>query len=131
MSREDRQRHLRQLVCEGCSRHCRYADFRAVGKYAGGFAPKYKRSREQAREADRRWRERKRGIEIPHGNCKSEQTKPHAGQAFFKEEAAVVAIVRRQREQRGFRKTYVLGSLHHAKMILWLEYTRSCPCQMI
>ena len=130
MSTKDKQWHLRQLVCEGCEQRCRYIDFRASGRYAGGFAPRYRRSPEQAKIAQARYKARLEGAEIPHGNCRKErQGKPHEGQALFKDEAGSVAAVRKQREQRGFQKSYVLGSLHHAKMELWTEYTRCCPCQ--
>jgi hypothetical protein len=123
MSRADKQRHLRQLVCEGCPRRCRYQDFRAHGRYAGGFAPKrpqlWASRRDRAKELEAA---KKVGKKLPHGN----KGKRHDGQQLFADE-----VQSYKRDEPGkwqyHRKGTVLGSLHATKMEMWKQFTESCP----
>lgn len=123
MSKKDRQRHLRQLVCEGCQRRCRYADFRAFGRYAGGFAPPQKRDyKEEVRRRRLRREAATQGESLPHGNT----GRRHGGQQEFAETARD-AVATNETPAKVSTGT-VLGRMHHAKMDLWLQFTENCPC---
>jgi hypothetical protein len=122
VSTADKGRHLRRVVCEGCSRRCRYEDFRAFGQYAGGFAPKWDDSRDYKQQY-RRTKElraaRARGEKLPHGNA----GRRHAGQQEF---GQAVRDAMKSRE-KPTRKASVLGSMHEVKWKLWEEYINRCP----
>lgn len=121
MSKEDRKRWLRQLVCEGCSQHCRYANFRAHGKYAGGFAPP--QDRDRAKEWERQKR-RRAGEKLPHGNTGMK----HDGQLMFSEtQRALFTACPWPESWKYKRKGTVLGSMHETKMQMWEHYTQNCP----
>jgi len=116
-------RPLRSLVCSGCSRHCRYAAFRAFGEYAGGFAPAFDRSSRLAYYNERA-RLRRQGAELPHGNA----GKRHVGQLEFGEHVRnVAAAAKRQGLVRASKKHAALGMMHATKLELWEQYTSSCP----
>ena len=122
MSRADKQRYLRTLVCDGCSRACRYADFRAFGRYAGGFAPK------RGRDFRKEYRRRKEleaaracGEELLHGNS----DRRHAGQLEFAVASADAFGASKGRVP--VRKGRVLGQMFETKMQMWEHYTQNCP----
>lgn len=121
MARTSRQKHraLRQLVCSGCKLHCRYADFRAFGPYAGGFAPKLKRDY----RAERARRLAKKAGHLPHGNT----GRYHRGQQEFAEMSKGLAAVRDREIHVPIRKGAVLGNMFKTKMSLWKQFTENCP----
>jgi len=129
MSKKDKQRHLRHLVCNGCFRHCMYKDFRAHGRYAGGLAPKWvpKSWRlKWAREKERR-AARESGEDLPHGNI----GKRHEGQLIFAEQAIALVEENKRHRDEGepgspIRLSAVLGQMYRNKMSMWDEFTNAC-----
>lgn len=102
---------------------CRYADFRAFGRYAGGFAPQPVRDhrREWARRLQRRG-----DPSLPHGNA----GRRHQGQQLFGNLVTELVAARDPASPVPIRKPAALGVMFHTKMELWQQYTRACQAAL-
>jgi len=130
VSKKDKKRWLRTLVCEGCYRQCRYRDFRAFGPHAGGFASREATLRDHHKEWLRKLERRqakKEGRPLPHGN---KGRKTISTGEFSEHRRSLLARREQALSEPGapLRRGGVLGHMHETKRQMWQEYVNACPC---